>query len=124
MIFTIIIYYLIKLFLFNPISDTFAYFQGTYSDEIYEVSLNPPYLVKLLCKPPKPIGNHGTKMINNKIYIFGGKRDGQLYDDVLLYDPVTNECEEISKLPHPLRYMSTVQWKNKVIPNNMFLFVS
>ncbi len=63
-------------------------------------------------------------MINNKIYIFGGKRDGQLYDDVLLYDPVTNECEEISKLPHPLRYMSTVQWKNKVIPNNVFLFVS
>ncbi len=105
-------------------SATFTYFQGTYSDEIYEVFLSPPYLVKPLCKLPRPFGNHGAEMINNKIYIFGGKRDGMLSDDILLYDPVTNECEEISKLPHPLRYMSTVQWANKVILNKMFLFVS
>ena len=95
---------------------------GAYSDEIYEVLLSAPYSSKLLCKLPKPIGYHGTEMINNKIFLFGGKKDGLLYDDVMEYDPVKNECKVVSKLPYPLRYVSTVQWENKVILNKMFVF--
>ena len=61
-------------------------------------------------------------MINNKIFLFGGKKDGLLYDDVMEYDPVKNECKVVSKLPYPLRYASSVQWENKVILNKMFVF--
>ena len=88
---------------------------GSYSNEIHEVLLVAPYSSKLLCTLPTPIGYHGTEMINDKIYIFGGKWNELLYDDILVFDPVTNECKELSKLPYPLRYMSTVQWENKVV---------
>ena len=88
---------------------------GGYSNEIHEVLLAEPYSSKLLCTLPTPIGYHGTEMINDKIYIFGGKWNELLYDDILVFDPVTNECKELSKLPYPLRYMSTVQWENKVV---------
>ena len=96
-------------------SDTFLCFQGNYSNAIHEVHLAKPYSSELLCTLPKPICYHGAEMINDKIYIFGGKgKERTPYDDILVFDPVTNECRELSKLPYPLRYILTAQWENKV----------
>lgn len=53
-------------------------------------------------------------MVNNKIFVFGGKKGDVLYDDILAFDLIKNECRIVSKLPYPLRYMSTVQLKDKV----------
>ncbi|CAB3998139.1 kinase [Paramuricea clavata] len=89
--------------------------EGSYSDEIHEVLLSKPYSSKLLCKLPKPIGYLAAEMINDKIFLFGGKKDGLLCDDVMEYDPARNEVKVVSKLPYPLRYASSVQWENKVI---------
>lgn len=61
-------------------------------------------------------------MVNNEILIFGGKKDEVLYDDILAFDLIKNECRIIAKLPYPLRYMSTVQLKSKV--NIIMIFMS
>ena len=53
-------------------------------------------------------------MVDDEIFLFGGKNAGELYDDILVYDLIKNECRKVSKLPYPLRYMSTVQLKDKV----------
>ena len=89
-------------------------FQGTYSDEIHEILLTSPYSLKLLGKLPKPIGYHGAELVNNTVFIFGGKKHDMLYDDISAYDLIRNECRIISKLPYPLCDMSTVQLEHKV----------
>ena len=76
--------------------------------------MTPPYSLKLLGKLPKPIGYHGAELVNNTIFIFGGKKNAELYDDILAYDLIKNECRTISKLSYPLCDMSTVQLEHKV----------
>ena len=88
------------------------------SDAIYELSLAPPYTVKLLARMPQPRSNHGAEIVNGKLFILGGTttgwpRDGT--DSVVVYDFIKNEIKPCPSLPEPVSGMSTVAWGNMII---------
>ena len=74
------------------------------SDSIYEIELAPPYTSKFLTMP-RNIYSHGAEIVNNKIYIFGGRHldyqcDFCSIDNVLMFDPATNDFTELQSLPY------------------------
>ena len=90
------------------------------SDAIYELSLAPPYTVKLLVRMPQPIArrNHRAEIVNGKLFILGGTttgwpKDGT--DSVVVYDFIKNEIKPCPSLPEPVATMSTVTWGNMII---------
>jgi N-acetylneuraminic acid mutarotase len=88
------------------------------SDAIYELSLAPPYTVKLLARMPQPRSNHGAEIVNGKLFILGGtttnfSKDGT--DSVVVYDFIKNEIKPCPSLPEPVSGMSTVAWGNMII---------
>ena len=90
------------------------------SDSIFEIQLAPPYTSKLLTSMPRNICNHGAEIVNNKIYIFGGfrlefKYDYYPIDNVLMFDPTTNNFTELQPLPYAVSEMATVTWKDNVV---------
>ena len=87
-------------------------------DTIYEIQLTPPYTSRLLTKMPKRVWYHGAEIVNDKIFIIGGKRTGlfkEATNTVLMFDPATNSCTEIKSLPYRVRNMATVAWKDNVV---------
>ena len=87
-------------------------------DSIYEIELNPPYTSKLLTSVPLSVNSHCAELVNNKIYIFGGSsslfaRDA--IDNVLVFDPTTNDCTELQPLPFAVCHMATITWKDNVV---------
>jgi hypothetical protein len=87
-------------------------------DTIHEIQLTPPYTSKLLTKMPRPICGHGAEIVNDKVYIIGGRTTGYAKDPtdtVLMFDPATNTCTELKKLPYPVFAMATVTWKDNVV---------
>ena len=87
-------------------------------DTIHEIQLIPPYTSKLLTKMPRPISDHGAEIVNDKVYIIGGRTTRYVKDatdTVLMFDPATNTCTELKKLPYPEFTMATVMWKDNVI---------
>jgi N-acetylneuraminic acid mutarotase len=88
-------------------------------DTIHEIQLTPPYTSKLLTKMPRPICDHGAEIVNDKVYIIGGKTTGYVNKDatatVLMFDPATNTCTQLTKLPYPVYAMATVTWKDNVV---------
>ena len=90
------------------------------SDSIYEIELAPPYTSKLLTRMPRNIYYHGAEIVNNKIYIFGGRHleyeyDFYPIDNVLMFDPATNKFTELQSLPYAVSEMATVTWKDNVV---------
>jgi hypothetical protein len=88
------------------------------SDAIYELSLAPPYTVKLLARMPQPRRNHRAEIVNGKLFIFGGTTTGttkDAIDSVVVYDFINNEIKPCPSLPKPVSAMSTVTWGNMVI---------
>jgi N-acetylneuraminic acid mutarotase len=88
------------------------------SDAIYELSLAPPYTVKLLARMPQPRRNHRAEIVNGKLFILGGSttdftKDGT--DSVVVYDFIKNEIMPCPSLPEPVSRMSTVTWGNTII---------
>jgi N-acetylneuraminic acid mutarotase len=88
------------------------------SDAIYELSLAPPYTVKLLARMPQPRCNHRAEIVNGKLFILGGtttgfSKDGT--DSVVVYDFIKNEIKPCPSLPEPVSGMSTVTWGNMII---------
>jgi N-acetylneuraminic acid mutarotase len=88
------------------------------SDAIYELSLAPPYTVKLLARMPQPRRNHRAEIVNGKLFILGGtttsfSRNGT--DSVVVYDFIKNEIKPCPSLSKPVSGMSTVTWGNMVI---------
>ena len=88
------------------------------SDAIYELSLVPPYTVKLLARMPQPRRNHRAEIVNGKLFILGGSttsfsKDGT--DSVVVYDFINNEIKPCASLPKPVSEMSTVTWGNMII---------
>ena len=88
------------------------------SDAIYELSLAPPYTVKLLARMPRPRRNHRAEIVNGKLFILGGtttiqSKDGT--DSVVVYDFIKNEIKPCPSLPEPVSGMSTVTWGNMII---------
>jgi N-acetylneuraminic acid mutarotase len=91
---------------------------GVIYDTIHEIQLIPPYTSKLLTKMPRPICAHGAEIVNEKVYIIGGtttRYDKDATDTVLMFDPATNTCTELKKLPYPVFAMATVTWKDNVV---------
>ena len=88
------------------------------SDAIYELSLAPPYTVKLLARMPQPRRNHRAEIVNEKLFILGGSTTVQskdATDSVVVYDFIKNEIKPSPSLPEPVTGMSTVTWGNTII---------
>ena len=95
----------------------FDFFDLHVCDSIYEIQPNPPYTSKLLTRMPRSVTFHGSELVNNKIYIFGGSssRFGHIIDNVLVFDPATNNCTELQPLPFAVSEMATITWKDNVV---------
>jgi hypothetical protein len=94
-----------------------GYSDSRVHDTIHEIQLTPPYTSKLLTKMPRPICDHGAEIVNDKVYIIGGRMTDYVKDatdTVLMFDPATNTCTELKKLPYPVFAMATVTWKDNV----------
>ena len=88
------------------------------TDALYELSLAPPYTVKLLARMPQPRRYHRVEIVNGKLFILGGSttgfsKDGT--DSVVVYDFMKNEIKPCPSLPEPVSRMSTVTWGNMII---------
>jgi hypothetical protein len=84
------------------------------SNVISELQLTSPCTLKELCQMPQPRHCHGAEAFEDKVLILGGKDDGVL-DSVLEFDPKKNECKELPSLPHPIKEMATVRWRDQVV---------
>ncbi|CAB4005981.1 actin-binding IPP [Paramuricea clavata] len=88
------------------------------SDVIYELSLAPPYTVKVIARMPQPRQHHGAEIVNGKLFILGGTTTRQNKDatnSVVVYDFIKNEIKPCASLPKPVSGMSTVAWGNTII---------
>jgi N-acetylneuraminic acid mutarotase len=88
------------------------------SDAIYELSLAPPYTVKLLARMPQPRSNHRAEIVNGKLIILGGSTTTATkgaIDSVVVYDFIKNEIQPCPSLSKPVSRMSTVTWGNMII---------
>ena len=94
-----------------------SFFGPSVCNSIYEIKLNPPYTSKLLTRMPWSARSHGAELVNNKIYIFGGSRSQLAHaaiDNVLMFDPTSNNCTELQPLPYAVFDMATITWKDNV----------
>ena len=88
------------------------------SDEIHELSLTPPYTVKLLARMPQIRRNHRTEIVHGKLFIFGGSTtwsNTDALDSVVVFDFITNEVKACPSLAKAVCHMSTVTWGNTII---------
>jgi hypothetical protein len=58
---------------------------------------------------------HGAEASEDKVLILGGQDDNDVLDSVLEFDPEKNECKELPSLPHPMKEIATVRWRNQVV---------
>ena len=85
------------------------------SNLISELQLTSPCAMKELCQMPDPRGCHCAEEVEDKVLILGGHDSVKTMDSVLEFDPITNKCKEIPKLPFALRRMATVCWRDEVV---------
>ena len=66
---------------------------------------------------PRSVTFHDAELVNNKIYIFGGSTTlfEDIIDNVLVFDPATNDCTELQPLPFAVSEMATITWKDNVV---------
>ncbi|CAB4008951.1 RING finger 151-like [Paramuricea clavata] len=86
------------------------------SNVISELQLTSPCTLKELCQMPQPRVCHSAEVFEGKVLILGGEDDnGDVLDSVLEFDPEKNECKELPSLPHPMKEMATVRWRDQVV---------
>jgi E3 ubiquitin-protein ligase NRDP1 len=85
------------------------------SNVISELQLTSPCTLKELCQMPQPRGRHGAEAFEDKVLILGGIDDNDVLDSVLEFDSEKNECKELPSLPHPMKEMATVRWRDQVV---------
>jgi N-acetylneuraminic acid mutarotase len=88
------------------------------SDAIYELSLAPPYTVKLLARMPQRRQRHRAEIVNGKLFILGGTTTAifkDATDSVVVYDFIRKEIKACESLPKPVSGMCTVTWGNIII---------
>ena len=88
------------------------------SDEIYEISLDPPHNSKLLTQMPESRCYHSCEIVNNQVMVAGGMALYHFKDTkntVYAYDLNNNECKTLPPLPFPIAQMATVSYKGNVI---------
>ena len=96
----------------------FDYDKGKWCNVISELQLTSPYNVKELCRMPEQREYHRAEIFEDKVLILGGEKSSlskNRFDNVLVFDVKTNQCEKISPLPCPLTRMATVQWRDQVV---------
>ena len=94
----------------------FRWSAGGRSNKISELHLASPCVMKLLCKMPETRDCHCAEVFDDKVLIVGGYNDSdKTLDSVLEFDPKTNKCKVMPKLPAALRRMATVRWKDEVV---------
>ena len=101
-----------NLFIFGGVSG------GKVVNDIYKVSLVPPYSSQLVCHMPEPRTWHGAQCFGDKVVIVGGTTTGSSsgsLDTVLLYDITNNCCQTLAPLPFAVCDMATVAWKDNII---------
>ena len=101
-----------NLFIFGGVSG------GKVVNDIYKVSLVPPYSSQLVCHLSEPRTWHGAQCFGDKVVIVGGTTTGYSsgsLDTVLLYDITNNCCQTLPPLPFAVSYMATVAWKGNII---------
>ena len=89
--------------------------EGKKSNVISELQVTSPCTLKELCQMPQPRDCHGAEVFEDKVLILGGEDDDDVLDSVLEFDPERNECKELPSLPHPMREMATVRWRDQVV---------
>ena len=95
-----------------------GYVDGRVYDTIHEIQLTPPYTSRLLTKMPRPVCYHGAEVVNDKVYIIGGKKTishKHAKNTILMFDPATNTCTKLKKLPYAVSNMATATWKDNVV---------
>ena len=88
------------------------------NDNVYELSIIPPYTANLLARMLQSRGNHKAEIVNGKLFILGGTTTGfsnDAIDSVVVYDFINNEFIPCPSLPKPVCNMSTVTWGNMII---------
>ena len=94
----------------------YNYDKSGQSDVISELQLTTRCTLKELCQMPEPRECHGAEVFEDKILILGGqKSDFHALDNVVEFDPLKNECEEMPPLPYSLRRMATVRWRDQAV---------
>ena len=88
---------------------------STRSDAVYEVNLVPPYSSKILARLPQPRCYHGMEIFDQKLLILGGVDGDKKTNSVVQYDLIKNECKEMPPLPHAVKFIATVLWRNNVL---------
>ena len=90
----------------------------SYSDIIYEVQLQFPFITKVLAKlPSNPMGGCGVVLVNDKILIFGGHSGYWTFGSakVTMYDITKNEVKQLAPMPYAVCNMATVKFKENVV---------
>ena len=86
------------------------------SNSISELHLASPCVMKPLCQMPETRDCHSAEVFEDKVLIVGGCSGfNKTLDSVLEFDPKTNECKVMPKLPVALKRMATVRWRNEVV---------
>ena len=93
----------------------YNYDERKQSNLVSELQLTSPCAMKGLCQMPEPRGYHGAEVVEDKVLILGGCDPEKTTDSVLEFDPTTNKCKEMPKLPFALSGMATVRWKDEVV---------
>ena len=102
----------------NKVIQTGGRYDDNVSDEIYEISLNPPHNTKLLTRMPEARCNHGCEIIDNQVVVAGGRTSKYIKNTkntVYAYDLNNNELKTLPPLPFPIAEMATVSYKGNVI---------
>ena len=93
----------------------YNYDEKKWSNLISELQLTSPCGMKELCQMPEPRRCHGAEVVEDKVLILGGLDSEWTMDSVLEFDPTTNKCKEMPKLPLALSEMATVRWRDEVV---------
>ena len=94
----------------------YNYDEHKQSNLISELQLTSPCAMKELCQMPESRDSHGVEVVEDKLLILGGfNSDVVAMDSVFEFDPTTNECKEIPRLPFVLSEMATVQCKDDIV---------
>ena len=64
---------------------------------------------------PEPTTSHGAEVFEDTVLILGRYTFNRTTYSVLVFDPESNECKEMPKLPYALERMGTVCWKDQLI---------
>ena len=88
------------------------------SKAIYEVPLASPDASMLLTNMKQQRRNHGAEIVNDKLFIIGGRETGldkDAMNSVVAYDFNTNTFTTCRSLPKAVCKMATVTWRNTII---------